>query len=94
MLRDLTLFLVGGFQDPVKEVAALQLLQSHPNVEELEEAMIDDTNIYKITTWYEGGELFDLAPMPEESAKAVFAELLDALDFVHSRGTFCGVFCP
>lgn len=75
-------------QDPVKEVAALQLLQSqsHINVEELEEAMADDTTLYKVTPWYEGGELFDLAPMPEESAKIVFAQLVDALDFVHSRG--------
>lgn len=75
-------------QDPVKEMAALQLLQSHGNVEELEEAMADGTTLYKVTPWYEGGELFDLAPMPEHSAKAVFAQLLDALDFIHSRGAY------
>lgn len=73
-------------QDPLKEVAALQLSQSHPNVEELEEAMTDGTNLYKVTPWYEGGELFDLAPVPEQSAKMVFAQLLDALEFLHSRG--------
>lgn len=77
-------------QDPVKEMAALQLLQGqqshHSNVEELEEAMTDDTTLYKVTPWYEGGELFDLAPMPEDSAKNVFAQILDALKFVHARG--------
>lgn len=75
----------------MKEIAALQLLQGqsqHSNVEELEEAMADDTTLYKVTPWYEGGELFDLAPMPEDAAKAVFSQLLDALDFVHSRGTY------
>lgn len=49
---------------------------------------MDDTNLYKVTPWYEGGELFDLAPLPEDSAKLVFAQLLDALEFIHSRGTF------
>lgn len=76
-------------QDPVKEMAALQLLQrqsQHSNVEELEEAMADDTTLYKVTPWYDGGELFDLAPMPEASAKTVFAQLLDGLKFVHSKG--------
>ncbi|CAN0050770.1 unnamed protein product, partial [Laminaria digitata] len=77
-------------EDPVKEMAALQLLQGqqshHSNVEELEEAMTDDTTLYKVTPWYEGGELFDLAPMPEDSAKNVFAQILDALSFVHARG--------
>lgn len=77
-------------EDPVKEMAALQLLQGqqshHSNVEELEEAMTDDTTLYKVTPWYEGGELFDLAPMPEDSAKNVFAQILDALKFVHARG--------
>lgn len=69
-------------------MAALQLLQSHDYVEELEEAMADGTTLYKVTPWYEGGELFDLAPMPEHSAKTVFAQLLDALDFIHARGAY------
>ena len=91
-------------QDPVKEMAALQLLQGqqshHSNVEELEEAMTDDTTLYKVTPWYEGGELFDLAPMPEDSAKNVFAQILDALNFVHARGALTNSnnqihkFCP
>lgn len=78
-----------SLQDPVKEIAALQLLQGHcqhGNVEELEEAMADDTTLYKVTPWYEGGELFDLAPMNETAAKRVFAQILESLDFVHSRG--------
>ena len=48
--------------------------------------MADDTTLYKVTPWYEGGELFDLAPMPEAPAKKVFAQILDALDFVNSKG--------
>lgn len=82
-------FYVSSLQDPVKEVAALQLLQGHcqhGNVEELKEAMADDTTLYKVTPWYEGGELFDLAPMNETAAKRVFAQILEALDYVHSRG--------
>lgn len=78
-------------QDPVKEVASLQLLHNsssggHPGVEELYEAMRDDTTLYKISAWYSGGELFDLSPLPEEAAKPVFAQILDALKFVHTQG--------
>lgn len=63
----------------------MQVMQ-HPNVEELEEAMTDEEMLYKVTPWYDGGELFDLAPMPEALARPVFAQLLDALEYVHSRG--------
>eukprot|EP00752_Nemacystus_decipiens_P006994 g6273.t1 len=76
-------------EDPVKEVASLQLLHTsggHPGVEELYEAMQDDTTLYKISAWYSGGELFDLSPLPEQTAKPVFAQILDALKFVHSQG--------
>ncbi|CAM9094507.1 unnamed protein product [Scytosiphon promiscuus] len=83
--------LVG--EDPVKEVASLQLLQGglaggrgHNGVEELIEAMADDTTLYKISPWYSGGELFDYAPLPEDAAKSVFAQILDAVAFVHRQG--------
>lgn len=84
-------------QDPVKEVASLQLLQGghsggHPGVEELIEALADDTTLYKICPWYSGGELFDLAPLPENLAKPVFTQILDALNFVHAQGGFPS--CP
>lgn len=55
--------------------------------------MTDGTNLYKVTPWYEGGELFDLAPMPEQSAKTVFAQLLDGLEFLHSSGRFFCSYC-
>ncbi|CAM9170377.1 unnamed protein product [Hapterophycus canaliculatus] len=83
--------LVG--EDPVKEVASLQLLQGgqagsggHDGVEELIEAMADDTTLYKVSPWYSGGELFDYAPLPEGAAKSVFAQILDAVAFVHRQG--------
>lgn len=55
-------------------------------MEELYDAMRDDTTLYKISAWYSGGELFDLSPLPEEAAKPLFAQILDALKFVHSQG--------
>lgn len=73
----------------MKEVASLQLLHAsggHPGVEELYEAMRDDTTLYKISAWYSGGELFDLSPLPEDALKPLFAQILDALKFVHSQG--------
>lgn len=85
-------------QDPVKEIASLQLLQGsdesaagaagggHHGVEELIEALTDDTTLYKISPWYSGGELFDLAPMSEDVAKPIFSQILDAVSFVHSKG--------
>ncbi|CBN75151.1 stress kinase [Ectocarpus siliculosus] len=91
--------LVG--EDPVKEIASLQLLQGgdelaasaagaagggHDGVEELIEALADDTTLYKISPWYSGGELFDLAPMSEDVAKPIFSQILDAVSFVHSKG--------
>lgn len=61
-------------------------------MEELIEALADDTTLYKICSWYSGGELFDLAPLPENLAKPVFAQILDAVNFVHGQGGF-GVLC-
>lgn len=58
----------------------------HHGVEELIEAMADDTTLYKISPWYSGGELFDLAPMSEDVAKPIFSQILDAVSFVHSKG--------
>lgn len=81
----------------MKEVASLQLLQGgqsggHPGVEELVEALADESTLYKICTWYSGGELFDLAPLCEEAAKPVFAQILDAVNFVHGQGGCVCVF--
>jgi len=91
------MFFSGARQDPIKEVSTLQLLHNgnegrpggHAGVEELVEALVDDTNLYKISVWYDGGELFERCPMPERDAKGVFAQILDALKFVHAQGGAC-----
>lgn len=74
----------------MKEAACLQLLHSrngaHPFIEELLEVISDENNLYKITPWYSGGELFDAAPLLEEAAKPLFVQILEALSFVHGQG--------
>ncbi|CAN0096329.1 unnamed protein product, partial [Discosporangium mesarthrocarpum] len=65
----------------------LQLLQGgdlHDNVEEIVEALVDSSYLYKITPWY-GCQLFDMAPVPETYAKPIFKQLFRAVAFLHNR---------
>lgn len=72
-----------------REVSTMKLLK-HPNIVELYEVMASKTKIYFVLEYVTGGELFDTiarqGKMKEEEALTYFQQLIDAVDYCHSRG--------
>ena len=75
-------------EDPVKEVAAMQLLGVHPNVLGSSEVLQDDHHLYSIMPYCRGGDLFSVVVqyaeenngergMPEPVARFWFRQILN-----------------
>lgn len=64
----------------------------HPNVVRLYEVMGSKTKIYIVLEYVTGGELFDKivhhGRMTEDEARRYFQQLVNAVDYCHSRGVF------
>eukprot|EP00903_Cladosiphon_okamuranus_P007070 g6871.t1 len=78
-------------EDPLKEVAALQLLKTygpHPNVIEVVEALQDNAYIYVVLPFCTGGELFSVVSanrgLSENTARPIFRGLLAGMTFLHN----------
>jgi serine/threonine protein kinase len=78
------------------EIAAMHLLSSpgHPNVAPLLGFMQDEKHAYLVTSFYEGGDLFDLVSrrsgrrlpgLDEREARAYFLQILDGLEYMHAQ---------
>lgn len=74
-----------------QELAILQLLH-HPNLIELYQILQDDQNIYFITEYVPGGELYHVlneckyqSALTELEAKRIFSQIASALDWCHAR---------
>lgn len=67
-------------------------LIKHPNVLKLFEVMASKTKIYIVLEFVDGGELFDKIAkhgrLKEEEARTYFQQLINAVDYCHSRGVF------
>ncbi|XP_027344448.1 CBL-interacting serine/threonine-protein kinase 3-like [Abrus precatorius] len=67
-------------------------LIKHPNVVQLYEVMGSKTKIYIILEYAIGGELFDKivnnGRMGEKEARRYFQQLINAVDYCHSRGVY------
>jgi len=63
---------------------------NHPNVLQLYEVYISDTNISLVTEFCQGGDLFERvyqeSPMPEVDAAQIFKQIMTAVSFLHSKG--------
>ena len=74
-----------------REIATMKLIQ-HPNVVRLYEVMGSKTKIYIVLEFVTGGELFDKivnhGRMSENEARRYFQQLINAVDYCHSRGVF------
>ncbi|CAI0453074.1 unnamed protein product, partial [Linum tenue] len=74
-----------------REVATMKLIQ-HPNVVRLYEVMGSKTKIFIVMEFVTGGELFDKivnhGRMREDEARRYFQQLINAVDYCHSRGVF------
>ncbi|KAK8990931.1 hypothetical protein V6N11_061964 [Hibiscus sabdariffa] len=74
-----------------REIATMKLIQ-HPNVVRLHEVMGSKTKIFIVLEFVTGGELFDKivnhGRMMENEARRYFQQLINAVDYCHSRGVY------
>ncbi|XP_068654012.1 CBL-interacting protein kinase 23-like isoform X1 [Aristolochia californica] len=74
-----------------REISTMKLIK-HPNVIRLFEVMASKTKIYIVLELVVGGELFDkiasIGRLKEDEARKYFQQLINAVDYCHSRGVF------
>ncbi|GAB2275033.1 CBL-interacting serine/threonine-protein kinase 3 [Dionaea muscipula] len=74
-----------------REVATMKRIK-HPNVVRLHEVMGSKTKIFIVLEFVTGGELFDKIArnrrMREDEARKYFQQLINAVDYCHSRGVY------
>ncbi|MBA0847586.1 hypothetical protein Goshw_020252 [Gossypium schwendimanii] len=74
-----------------REIATMKLIQ-HPNVVRLYEVIGSKTKIFIVLEFVTGGELFDKivnnGRMREDEARRYFQQLINAVDYCHSRGVY------
>ncbi|KAK8966097.1 CBL-interacting protein kinase 32 [Platanthera guangdongensis] len=74
-----------------REIATMKLIK-HPNVVRIYEVMGSKTKIFLVLEFVKGGELFDKivnhGRMREDEARKYFQQLINAVDYCHSRGVY------
>ncbi|CAN8295922.1 unnamed protein product [Cochlearia groenlandica] len=74
-----------------REISTMKLIK-HPNVVEIIEVMASKTKIYIVLELVNGGELFDKIAqqgrLKEDEARSYFQQLINAVDYCHSRGVY------
>ncbi|XP_072956013.1 CBL-interacting protein kinase 9-like [Typha angustifolia] len=74
-----------------REISTMKLIK-HPNVVQLYEVMASKTKIYMVVEFVDGGELFDKivssGRLKEEEARRYFQQIINAVDYCHSRGVY------
>nr|XP_029119892.1 CBL-interacting protein kinase 9 isoform X5 [Elaeis guineensis] len=74
-----------------REISTMKLIK-HPNVVQLYEVMASKTKIYIVLEFVNGGELFDKivkhGRLKEDEARRYFQQLINAVDYCHSRGVY------
>lgn len=81
---------VGLIEQIKREISVMRLIK-HPNVVNLYEVMATKTKIYFVMEYAKGGELFNKVAkgrLKENTARKYFQELMNAVDFCHSRGVY------
>ncbi|WVZ01665.1 hypothetical protein V8G54_022471 [Vigna mungo] len=79
----------AGQVDHVKREISIMRLVKHPNVIELFEVMATKSKIYFVMEYAKGGELFKKVAkgkLKEDVVHKYFRQLVNAVDFCHSRG--------
>ncbi|KAJ0580628.1 putative protein kinase CAMK-CAMKL-CHK1 family [Helianthus annuus] len=80
-----------GLTNQIKREISIMRLVKHPNILELYEVMATKTKIYFALEYAKGGELFDKVSkgrLKEQIARKYFQQLINAVDFCHSRGVY------
>ncbi|KAJ4955409.1 hypothetical protein NE237_012192 [Protea cynaroides] len=78
--------------EQIKREISIMKLVKHPNVIQIHEVMASKTKIYIVLEFVDGGELFDKivkhGRLKEDEARRYFQQLIDAVDYCHSRGVY------
>ncbi|XP_075519064.1 CBL-interacting serine/threonine-protein kinase 9-like isoform X6 [Primulina tabacum] len=74
-----------------REISTMKMIK-HPNVLNILEVMASKTKIYIVLEYVGGGELFDKiarqGKLKEGVARMYFQQLINAVDYCHSRGVY------
>eukprot|EP01018_Ginkgo_biloba_P023345 Gb_33333 [translate_table: standard] len=74
-----------------REISTMKLVK-HPNIVQLSEVMASKTKIYFVLEYVTGGELFNKiaqqGKLKEDDARKYFQQLINAVDYCHSRGVY------
>lgn len=74
-----------------REISTMKLVK-HPNVVKLFEVMASRTKVYFVLEFVTGGELFNKiarqGKLSEDEARKYFQQLINAVDYCHSRGVY------
>ncbi|KAK4731295.1 hypothetical protein R3W88_024283 [Solanum pinnatisectum] len=80
-----------GMIDQIKcEISAMKLVR-HSNIVQLYEVMASKKKIYCVMEYVKGGELYNKmskGKLKEDVARKLFQQLINAIDFCHSRGVY------
>ncbi|MCO5591546.1 hypothetical protein L7F22_045532 [Adiantum nelumboides] len=78
--------------DQIKREISTMKLVKHPNIVQLHEIMASKSKIYFVLEYVSGGELFnriaEKGRLKEDEARKYFQQLINAVDFCHSRGVY------
>ncbi|XP_061364846.1 CBL-interacting serine/threonine-protein kinase 10-like [Gastrolobium bilobum] len=80
-----------GQVDLVKREISVMRLARHPNIIQLFEVMATKSKIYFVMEYAKGGELFNKVAkgkLKQDVAHKYFKQLINAVDFCHSRGVY------
>uniref|UniRef100_A0A5B7A246 non-specific serine/threonine protein kinase n=1 Tax=Davidia involucrata TaxID=16924 RepID=A0A5B7A246_DAVIN len=81
---------VGLIEQIKREISVMRLVR-HPNILQLYEVMATKSKIYFVLEYARGGELFNKIAkgrLKEDVARKYFQQLINAIDFCHSRGVY------
>ncbi|XP_026385210.1 CBL-interacting serine/threonine-protein kinase 9-like [Papaver somniferum] len=74
-----------------REISTMKMIK-HPNVIQLHEVMASKTKVYIVLEYVDGRELFDKiahrGKLKEDEARSYFQQLINAVDYCHSRGVY------
>ncbi|CAI0399495.1 unnamed protein product [Linum tenue] len=80
-----------GLADQIKREISVMRIARHPNVLQLYEVMATKSKIFFIVEYAKGGELFNKVAkgrLKEDAARKYFQQLINAVEFCHSRGVY------
>jgi len=74
-----------------REISTMKLVK-HPNIVQIYEVLASKTKIYIVLEYVTGGELFNKilnnGRLREDQSRKYFQQLIDAVDYCHSRGVY------